>query len=152
METKRKTETEPEPEPEIKIEGYSQLRKCMQTFLNNCANSGRTTDNAIQISFEEFKKYTQDKQRYKEELIENYKKNHDIPRKEKELAYNIYLIDRERLRDEWKANKDMKHLMEYLQFKKPENIELANDPLYTIYTNKLEFNHEDESENNSSSN
>jgi hypothetical protein len=137
-------------ETKAKTEAYNLLKNCMQTFLNNTANSGSTTDNAVQISFEEFKKYTQDKQRYEEELTENYKKNHDIPRKEKELAYNIYLIDRERLRDEWKANKDMRHLLEYLQFKKPDNIELANDPIYTKYV-KNSIAHDDDNSNSSSS-
>ena len=40
------------------IESYNLLKKCTQTFLNNNANSARTSDNAVTIAFEEFKKFT----------------------------------------------------------------------------------------------
>jgi hypothetical protein len=116
------------------IESYNLLKKCTQTFLNNNANSARTSDNAVTIAFEEFKKFTIEKQQNEEMLIDNYKKNHDIPRKEKEFAYEVYVTDKLNLRDEWIRRKDMRSLMDFLQFEKPENIELANDPIYTIYS------------------
>ena len=116
------------------MEGYTILQKCTTTFLNNNANSAKTTDNAVQIAFEDFRKYTIEKQQNEQQLIEKYKNNHHIPRKEKEEAYNIYITDKLHLRDEWVKNKDMRSLLDYLQFEKPDNIELANDPIYTIHS------------------
>ena len=86
------------------------------------------------MSFEEFKKHNNEQTQYNQHLIEEYMKNHDIPRKEKEFAYNTYLTDKGNLKNEWRKSKDINSLLNFLQFKTPENLLTSEDPIYTIYS------------------
>jgi len=113
---------------------YSILKKCTNTFLNHTANSSKTTDHAVTFALEELKQYTTEQKEYKQKLIEDYMTNHHIPRKEKETAYDLYKTDSLYLRNEWKRSRDTAHVIEYLQFPKPEIITKPQDPIYTIYS------------------
>ena len=110
------------------------LQSFTHTLINNTMNSGKTTDVALNVSFEEFKKYTEEQKQYNQFLIEQYMNNHDIPRKEQEFAYSTYLTDKANLKTEFNKTKDMNDLINFLQFKTPENILTPQDPIYTIYS------------------
>jgi hypothetical protein len=113
---------------------YKLLKTFTQTLLNNTANSGKTSDIALSVSLEEFKKHTEEQKEYNSYLIEEYMKNYDIPRKENEFAYTTYLADKENLKKEWKRTKEMNHLIDFLQFKTPQNLLVAKKSIYTIYS------------------
>jgi predicted ATPase len=113
---------------------YSVLKKCTNTLLDNTANSGKTSEHAVSIAFEDFKKHLIEQKEYNETLIENYMKNHHLPRKEKTFAYETYMTDTLHLRNEWKRTPDAAHIIEYLRFPKPAEIMTSTDPIYTIYS------------------
>jgi len=113
---------------------YIILKKFTQSLLENVVNSGKTSDIALNISFEDLKKNMNEQSQYEQFLKDEYMKNHDIPRKESEFAYSTYVTDKGNLKNEWKRSKDTTKLMDFLQFKAPENILLAKDPVYTIYS------------------
>ena len=115
-------------------DSYNVLKQFTQTLVNNTINSGKTSDIALNVSFEEFKKHITEQSQHNQFLIEEYMKNHDIPRKEKEFEYNTYVTDKANLKNEWKKNKDINSLLNYLQFKTPENLLTSKDPIYTIYS------------------
>jgi hypothetical protein len=109
------------------------LQKWTLDLLNNQINSAKTSDNAVTLSFEELKKHMMEQKLHNETLIENYMKNHEIPRREKDFEYNTFLSDKERLFNEWKKTKELGKLHEYLHHKVPEKLQTSQDDIYTIY-------------------
>ena len=103
-------------------------------IINNTINSGKTSDISLNVSFEEFKKHTEEQKNYNQFLIDEYMKNHDIPRKEQLFSYNTYLTDKANLKTEYNKTKDTNDLINFLQFKTPENLLIPQDPIYTIYS------------------
>jgi hypothetical protein len=113
---------------------YIILKKFTQSLLENVVNSGKTSDIALNISFEDLKKNMTEQNQYLDFLREEYIKKHDIPRKESEFAYSTYVTDKMNLKNEWKRSKDISKLMDFLQFKLPEDVILVKDPIYTSYS------------------
>jgi hypothetical protein len=113
-------------------------------LLHNCTNNllsmkPAVTNNALTISFEEFKKHYEAQKQYNEELVQEYVKNHHVPRKEKELAYSTYVTDKGYLKNLWNESKDRSKLLDYLQFKIPESVLVENDEIYTMYTPQFKY-------------
>jgi ribosomal protein S4 len=113
---------------------YNSLNKFTKDLINNTINSAKTTDIALNISYEDFKKYNEEQKQYNAHLIEEYMKNHDLPRKEQLSTYNTYLTDKANLKSEYNKTKDTNDLINFLQFKTPESLLVQKDPIYTIYS------------------
>lgn len=113
---------------------YTILTKFTKDLINNTINSAKTTDIALNISFEDYKKHNEEQKQHNQYLIEQYMKNHDIPRKENIASYNIYITDKENLKSQFNKTKDTNDLMNFLQFKTPEALLIPQDSIYTIYS------------------
>mgnify|MGYP003327802703 CR=1 FL=1 len=86
---------------------YNSLNKFTKDLINNTINSAKTTDIALNISYEDFKKYNEEQKQYNAHLIEEYMKNHDLPRKEQLSTYNTYLTDKANLKSEYNKTKEL---------------------------------------------
>jgi hypothetical protein len=116
--------------------GFSLLKTCVNDMLKNKMATQLVKTN---LAFEDFKKHTEEQKLYNQFLVEEYMKNHHIPRKEQEFAYNIYTADKGRLKTTWQESKDIGKLNEYLQFKIPDPVLLPKDDIYTIYTPQYRY-------------
>ena len=113
---------------------YTILTKFTKDLINNTINNAKTTDIALNISFEDYKKHNEEQKQYNQHLIEQYMKNHHIPRNENMAAYNIYLTDKQNLKTQFNKTKDTNDLMNFLQFKTTEILLISQDSIYTIYS------------------
>jgi len=116
--------------------GFTLLYKCTNDLLSMKPS---VTNNSFAISFDEFKKYYEEQKQYNEELLQEYVKNHHIPRKEKELLYSTYVTDKNYLKNLWNEKKDVSKLYDFLQFKIPEQVLSEEDSIYTMYTPQFKY-------------
>ena len=113
---------------------YHVLKTFTQTLLNNTANSGKTSDIMLNVSYEDLKKHINEQKEYKQTLTEKYMTNHELIRREKLFAYNIYVSDKATLKNEWQRTQDIGALHDFIKFAPPENLLKPQDPIYTIHS------------------
>jgi hypothetical protein len=117
--------------------GFTILYKSVNDLLSM---KPEITTNALQITIDEFKKNYEEQKAYNEELLQEYVKNHHIPRREKEVLYDTYVTDKGYLKNVWNETKDISKLFDYLQFKIPEPVLTEKDYIYTMYTSQYKYN------------
>ena len=102
------------------------------------SNSTNTSRDEIILLIDKYKSILNETDNSIEILRDEYMNTYELPRKEKELAYKMYVDEKKNLYDEWKKTNTNASLEKFIQFKLPEQLEnLKNEnkdfSIFTMY-------------------
>lgn len=115
---------------ELKKELFDSLYKWTTDLLNHQSNPVKTPLENTIISFDELRVAHQEKNEFMNQLHDEYEKNHNVPRLEKEERYNQFCQAQLELLSEWKKTPNRNIMNDIVKLER--DIE-PYDTLYTMY-------------------
>ena len=108
----------------------SYLASFTKSLLQHQANPMKEDATKLHVRFDIWKKGIEEQKAIHDMLYTDYMYQHDNPRKEQNIQYEIFMEQKVIMKKEWKDTKSVQSLNAYVSLRAPKNV---SSDIYTRY-------------------
>ncbi len=117
------------------------LASFTKSLLQHQANPVKEDATKLHVRFDIWKKSVEEQKAVNDMMYTDYMSQHENPRKEHNMQYEIFMEQKVSMKEEWKYTKSVQSLNSYVSLRAPENVSsdiytrfhLPNSVLETMY-------------------